>query len=71
MFIEHDHSVGVVLDAIDDAGIRDNTVVIYISDNGPVSNEGKDHDFLGSSAGPFRGEVGDVLEGSLLSLIHI
>ena len=65
MFIEHDHSVGVVLDAIDDAGIRDNTVVIYISDNGPVSYEGKDHDFLGSSAGPFRGEVGDVLEGSL------
>ncbi|MDA0649513.1 MAG: sulfatase-like hydrolase/transferase [Proteobacteria bacterium] len=65
MFIEHDHSVGVVLDAIDDAGIRDNTVVIYISDNGPVSHEGKDHDFLGSSAGPFRGEVGDVLEGSL------
>jgi arylsulfatase len=35
MFIEHDHSVGVVLDAIDEAGIRDNTVVIYISDNGP------------------------------------
>jgi arylsulfatase len=65
MLIEHDHSVGVVLDAIDDAGIRDNTVVIYISDNGPVSHEGKDHDFLGSSAGPFRGEVGDVLEGSL------
>ena len=46
MFIEHDHSVGVVLDAIDDAGIRDNTVVIYISDNGPVAYEGKDHDFL-------------------------
>tara|TARA_B100001057_G_scaffold54754_2_gene48687 strand:+ start:713 stop:1681 length:969 start_codon:yes stop_codon:yes gene_type:complete len=65
MFVEHDHSVGVVLDAIDDTGIRDNTVVIYISDNGPVSYEGKDHDFLGGSAGPFRGEVGDVLEGSL------
>ena len=65
MLMEHDHSVGMVLDAIDDAGIRENTLVIYISDNGPVSSEGKDHDFLGSSAGPFRGEVGDVLEGSL------
>jgi arylsulfatase len=65
MFIEHDHSVGVVLDAIDAAGISDNTIVVYLSDNGPVSHEGNNHDFLGSSAGPFRGEVGDVLEGSL------
>ncbi len=65
MFIEHDHSVGEVLAAIDAAGIRDNTVVVYISDNGPVANEGQHHDYLGSSPGPFRGEVGDVLEGSL------
>ena len=65
MLMEHDHRVGEVLNAIDAAGIRDNTVVVYLSDNGPVTHEGKDDDYLGSSAGPFRGEVGGVLEGAL------
>jgi len=36
-----------------------------LSDNGPVNQNGKDDDYLGSSPGPFRGEIGDVLEGSL------
>lgn len=65
MLMEHDHRVGEVLTAIDQAGIRDNTLVIYLSDNGPVNQNGKDDDYLGSSPGPFRGEIGDVLEGSL------
>ena len=65
MLMEHDHRVGEVLNAIDSAGIRDNTLVVYLSDNGPVTHEGKDDDYLGSSAGPFRGEVGGVLEGAL------
>jgi arylsulfatase len=33
--LEHDHRVGQVLQAIRDAGIEDNTLVIYASDNGP------------------------------------
>ena len=65
MLMEHDHRVGEVLAAIDKAGITENTVVVYLSDNGPVNHNGKDDDYLGSAPGPFRGEVGDVLEGSL------
>ena len=65
ILMEHDHRVGEVLAAIDAAGIRDNTLVVYLSDNGPVHHNGKDDDYLGSSPGPFRGEIGDVLEGSL------
>ena len=65
MLMEHDARVGEVVSAIDDAGIKDNTIVVYLSDNGPVQFEGLNDDYLGSSPGPFRGEVGDVLEGSL------
>lgn len=35
MLAELDANVGQVLDAIDNAGIRDNTIVIFTSDNGP------------------------------------
>ena len=30
-----DHNVGQMLDAVDRLGIRDNTIVIFASDNGP------------------------------------
>ena len=65
MLMEHDHRVGQVLSAIDDAGIRDNTIVVYLSDNGPVNRNGINHDYLGSSPGPFNGDIGDATEGSL------
>ncbi|KZR91493.1 Arylsulfatase [Synechococcus sp. MIT S9509] len=65
MLMEHDHRVGQVVAAVEAAGIRDNTIIIYLSDNGPVQNQVISTDFKGSSPGPFRGEVGDVLEGSL------
>ncbi|EED31111.1 steryl-sulfatase [gamma proteobacterium NOR5-3] len=63
--MELDYRTGQVLDAIKEAGIEDNTIVIWLSDNGPATTQGSNNDFLGSSAGPFRGEVGDALEGSL------
>jgi arylsulfatase len=63
--MELDHRTGQVLDAIKDAGIEDNTIVIWLSDNGPAQTQAPDADFMGSSPGPFRGEVGDALEGSL------
>ena len=40
MLMEHDHRVEV-LNAIDAAGIRDNTLVVYLSDNGPVTHEAR------------------------------
>jgi arylsulfatase len=63
--MELDHRTGQVLDAISEAGIEDNTIVIWISDNGPAQTQINNTDYMGSSPGPFRGEVGDALEGSL------
>lgn len=36
--IDHDKNVGQILDAIDQLGIADNTIVIYSTDNGPHRN---------------------------------
>ncbi|MGV3483130.1 MAG: sulfatase [Planctomycetaceae bacterium] len=51
---EIDWSVGQILAAIDDAGVRDNTLVIFASDNGP---------FL--SYGTHAGTTGGLREGKL------
>lgn len=62
--MELDHRTGQVLDAIKTAGVEDNTIVIWLSDNGAAPTEGP-AEFRGGSNGPFRGELGDALEGSL------
>ena len=38
VMIDHDKNVGTVLKALDDAGIADNTFVMYSTDNGPHMN---------------------------------
>ena len=60
--MELDHNTGRVLDAIDEAGIRDETIVVFMSDNGPMRTSTWPDS---GSAGPFRGELGDPLEGSI------
>ncbi len=62
--MELDYRTGQVLDAIKAAGIEDNTIVIWLSDNGSTPS-GSPQEFRGGSNGPFRGELGDGLEGSL------
>jgi arylsulfatase len=59
-----DYCTGQVLDAIKAAGIENNTIVIWLSDNGSMSLSGPGAS-RGGSNGSFRGEVGDALEGSL------
>lgn len=59
--VEHDHRVGQVLDAITDAGIAGDTLVLYLSDNGPDSAEYPQV----SNSGPFRGYLGSSYEGSI------
>ncbi len=61
MMVEHDHRVGQVLKAIEDAGITENTIIIYASDNGP------DRAYFPNigDSGPFRGYLGSVHEGSI------
>jgi arylsulfatase len=62
--MELDYRTGQVLDAIKAAGIEDNTIVVWLSDNGATPTEGP-AESRGGSNGPFRGELGDALEGSL------
>ena len=61
MVVEHDYRVGQVMKAIKDAGIADNTIIIYASDNGP---DRAYYPEMGDS-GPFRGYLGSVHEGSI------
>jgi arylsulfatase len=57
---EIDHRSGQILDAVNDLGIRDNTVVIWMSDNGPEYF----YPWHGT-AGPWRGNYFTAWEGSL------
>jgi arylsulfatase len=63
--VELDHHTGEVLDAIEEVGIEDNTIVIFISDNGPTSTGGSLDELYAGDTGPFRGELGDAYEGSI------
>lgn len=60
--MELDFNTGRVLDAIRDAGIEDNTIVVWMSDNGPWKTMVWPD---GGSSGPFRGELGSAWEGSI------
>ncbi len=57
---EMDAHVGEILDSIDQLGIRDNTIVVFTSDNGPEAT----WPWQGSS-GPWRGYYFTHMEGSL------
>jgi arylsulfatase A-like enzyme len=58
--VETDHRLGKILDAIDELGVRDNTIVVFTSDNGPDPT----WPWQGSS-GPWRGYYFTHMEGSL------
>jgi arylsulfatase A-like enzyme len=57
---EMDHRTGQILDAIKEAGIEDNTLVIFTSDNGPEAT----HPWEGHP-GPWRGTYFTAMEASL------
>ena len=57
--IEHDGQVGLLLKALDDLGIADNTIVVYSSDNGPHMNSWPD-----GAMTPFRSEKNTNWEGA-------
>ena len=63
--VELDSRTGEILDAIREAGIEDETIVVWISDNGAtVTGTAIDELHMGDN-GPFRGELGDAYEGSI------
>lgn len=63
---EMDRQIGIFLDKLDALGLKDNTIVIFTSDNGPevmqISNAA--HSAAGSP-GPFRGFKRSLYEGGI------
>jgi arylsulfatase B len=59
MLTQLDEGVGTVLSAIEKAGVRERTLVVFLSDNGGPVRE------LTSRNGPLRGEKGSLLEGGI------
>jgi arylsulfatase len=66
--VELDHRTGQILDAIKDSGIENNTIVVFISDNGPTVTGGALDEIYAGDTGPFRGELGDAYEGSIRTI---
>jgi len=64
MITRLDRSVNLLMKQIRKYNLETNTVILFTSDNGPHSQGGNDAGFF-ASAGPFRGEKGDLLEGGL------
>jgi arylsulfatase A len=64
-FVEHDAAVGEILDAIDRAGIADNTLVIYTADNGhdPLAYGDVLAGIGHRGSGPYRGHKTETYEG--------
>lgn len=56
---EIDSGMGAIMATLDDLDLRDNTLVIFTSDNGPWVKM----NLMGGSAGLFRGAKGSTLEG--------
>ena len=56
--VEHDMHIGKFLEALDELGIADNTIVFYSTDNGPHMNTWPD-----AAMTPFRGEKNTNWEG--------
>jgi arylsulfatase len=57
--IEHDETVGLLLKALDDMGIANDTIVVYSTDNGPHMNTWPD-----GAMTPFRSEKNTNWEGA-------
>ena len=63
--VELDARTGQILDAIKEAGIEDNTIIVWISDNGATVTATALDEIHQGDNGPFRGELGDAYEGSI------
>ncbi|WP_343217924.1 sulfatase-like hydrolase/transferase [Haloferula rosea] len=56
-----DHALGMVMDALDEQGVADNTLLIFTSDNGPEGKGG----VKGGSTGGLRGRKRNDYEGGI------
>ncbi|MEM6411709.1 MAG: sulfatase-like hydrolase/transferase, partial [Pseudomonadota bacterium] len=61
-----DRHVGRLIDYLESAGLRENTIIVFTSDNGPSPLWSKATGHAGAgSAGPFRGVKGSLYEGGV------
>jgi len=72
--VQLDWSVGAIMKMLEEHGIKDNTILIFSSDNGPVYDDGyrdgttvktstKESDRGHDASGPYRGGKYQILEG--------
>ncbi len=66
MVTQMDDSVGQIVSLVDKLGLKENTLIIFTSDNGPTFRRlgGSDSDFF-KSAGIFKGLKGSLYEGGI------
>jgi arylsulfatase A len=64
MITRLDRDVGRILDLLDELDLAQNTLVIFTSDNGPVTAGGQDPQFF-QSTGPLRGLKFSLYEGGI------
>ncbi|MBD2847089.1 sulfatase-like hydrolase/transferase [Paenibacillus sp. IB182496] len=65
-----DDGVGEIMDALREAGMGEDTIVFFSSDNGPSTEarnwlDGTEDLYYGGSAGRFRGHKGSLFEGGI------
>jgi len=61
-----DRGIGEVLSALETNGLRENTLVFFLSDNGgPQGSENNPGSWNGSSNAPFRGGKGNLYDGGV------
>ena len=65
MIASVDESVGRILQALEDSGIRENTIVIFTSDNGGLSTLSEDRRWAPTSNRPLRAGKGWLYEGGI------
>lgn len=67
--MEGDYHVGQILQTLKELGVDNDTIVVFASDNGPSGEDFREFGNAGTpdmgSSGPFRGELGEVTEGSI------
>lgn len=59
-----DTQVGEIIKKVEEAGIADNTIIIFTSDNGPHTEGGADPVYFNSN-GPLKGTKRDLYEGGI------
>ena len=64
MITRMDTYMGRVFDLLDELGLRENTIVVFTSDNGATYLEEVDYEFF-ESVGPLRGMKGSLYEGGV------